>query len=127
FSNLAARRLALRFFASIGIIRHGRPILAREPFLPSQRLLPWLFGAAIAVFVAGAPFVHYRWSYTYGKRLRTVVDGKVYRSGCMTADGFESTIRENRIRTVLNLQEEAPDPDLAASYLGWGSEKESDL
>lgn len=94
--------------------------------MPS-RLLSWTFAIAIALLVAVAPLVHYRWSYAYGKRLRAVVDDKIYRSGCQTVDGFEKTLREHRIRVVLNLQEEAPDPDMAMSYFGWGTEKESEV
>jgi len=71
---------------------------------------------AIAALVAGVPFVYYRYCYTYGKRLRPVADGKVYRSGCMTADGLADTIEKYHIRTVLNLMEEFPDPILSAGY-----------
>lgn len=90
-------------------------------------LTQWIFGAAIAVFMTAAPFFYYRANYTTHKRLRVVEDGRVYRSGCMTADGFEEAIRRYGIRTVINLQEEAEDPDLPKSYLNPMSEKESEL
>ena len=34
----------------------------------------------------------------------------------MTADGFRDAIHRLGIRTVINLQEEAPDPNLPRSY-----------
>jgi hypothetical protein len=73
------------------------------------------------------PFVHYRWVYTHAKRLREVKPGQVYRSGEMTADGFTEAIRRYRLRTIVNLQDEYPDPDLYVGYFGGGKIKESDL
>lgn len=90
-------------------------------------LTQWIFGAAIAFFITAAPFFYYRATYTTYKRLRVVEEGRLYRSGCMTADGFEEAIRRYGIRTVINLQEEAEDPDLPTRYLSPLSEKESEL
>jgi hypothetical protein len=56
-----------------------------------------------------------------------VTAGKLYRSGCMTAWGLESAIRTYRIRTVINLMEEAPDPALPLHYFARQTEKESEL
>lgn len=91
------------------------------------RAFTWSCAFAVATLMALAPFVYYRSSYAYGKRLRPVVDGKLIRSGCVTVDGFEDAIRSYRVNLVLNLQEEAPDPDLRLSYFSRQTEKESDL
>jgi hypothetical protein len=85
-----------------------------------------LIGGIILVVVV-IPFVAFRYKYTYGKRLREVVPGRVYRSGQPTAPGFRHTIRSLKIRTVIDLQDDFPDPDIDAGY--WTSEtiKESEL
>ena len=89
--------------------------------------LRWALGGTIAVMLTVVPFVHYRWVYTHAKRLREVKPGQVYRSGEMTADGFTEAIRRYRLRTIVNLQDEYPDPDLYVGYFGGGKIKESDL
>jgi protein tyrosine/serine phosphatase len=56
-----------------------------------------------------------------------VVPGKLYRSGQMTAEGFRNAIERLHIRTVVNLQEEYPDPDLKESYFDGSQIKESEV
>jgi tyrosine-protein phosphatase SIW14 len=73
-------------------------------------------GVLLVLMMVLVPTVYYRQTYRYAKRLRTVVEGKVYRSGCMTADGLRDAIQKYQIKTVLNLQEEAPDPALPNHY-----------
>jgi tyrosine-protein phosphatase SIW14 len=75
-----------------------------------------LLGAALLLTMTALPYVYYRYNYSNAKRLRPVVAGRVYRSGCLTADGFKTAIRKYGIKTVINLQEEAVDPDLPANY-----------
>jgi tyrosine-protein phosphatase SIW14 len=87
----------------------------------------WLFGLAIAAFITVVPIVYYRMTYSETKRLRVVTAEKLYRSGCMTAWGLEMAIRTHKIRTVINLMEEDPDPELPRSYFGGEREKESEL
>jgi len=87
----------------------------------------WTLGILLALFVTVAPFVYYRISYTYQKRLRVVTPGRFYRSGCMTAVGLETTIKSLGIRTVINLMEESPDPILHPHYFARASVKESDV
>ena len=89
-------------------------------------LVRWGFVAVIALLMA-APVVYYRYCYTHSKRLREVTPGVLYRSGCMTAPGFREAINRLKIKTIINLQEEAPDPELPLSYLGGGSQRESEL
>jgi tyrosine-protein phosphatase SIW14 len=95
-------------------------------FSPVQ-VRAWSFGLAIAVLLTAVPIVYYRMRYAEQKRLRVVTAGKLYRSGCMMAQGFEDAVREFKIRTVVNLMEEAPDPDLPVHYFSTETEKESDI
>jgi tyrosine-protein phosphatase SIW14 len=92
-----------------------------------SRKQSWIFGVLIALFIVGAPYEYYRYRYATLKRLRVVDEGKLYRSGCLTGDGFEKTIREYGIRTIINLMEEAEDPKLPTSYLSLQTERESEL
>jgi tyrosine-protein phosphatase SIW14 len=83
--------------------------------------------AAIVGVVVVAPVVVYRCTYTQTKRLRDVTPGRVYRSGQMTADGFADAVARYGIRTVINLQDEYPDPDVRQHSLGGGTIKEQEL
>jgi hypothetical protein len=74
-----------------------------------------------------APFIYYRYVYTYSKRLREVVPGLVYRSGQMTVPGFRDAITRLGIRTVLNLQDDNIDPELAKGYFTGTTLRESEL
>jgi tyrosine-protein phosphatase SIW14 len=89
------------------------------------KLAAWIMAVAIAAFMAGVPFVYYRYNYTYGKRLRPVVEGQFYRSGCMTAEGFANAIRTLHIKTVINLMEDNTDPDLPSGYFDLSTINES--
>jgi protein tyrosine/serine phosphatase len=89
--------------------------------------LRWSLGVVVAVLVSVVPVIHFRWVYTHAKRLREVTPGKCYRSGQMTAVGFEEAVARYHFRTIVNLQDEYPDPDLAENYLGSGTIKESEL
>src|SRR5262249_20328514 len=70
---------------------------------------------------------YYRASYTHGKRLRGVVPGVLYRSGQMTAEGFAEAVERYHIRTIINLQDEYPDPELAVSYFSRERIRETEL
>ena len=70
------------------------------------RILSWALGAAVLAVVVGVPIAHYRTAYEQHKRLRVVADGRVYRSGQMTADGFRDACRRYGIKTVINLQDD---------------------
>jgi hypothetical protein len=84
-------------------------------------------GAMLVVAITVVPTVHYRDTYRYAKRLRTVVEGKVYRSGCLTAEGFRDAIRKYQLKTILNLQEEAPDPAVPNHYFTFRTTPESEV
>jgi protein tyrosine/serine phosphatase len=82
---------------------------------------------AIAGLLTVAPYVYYRAVYAHGKRLREVVPGKVYRSGQMTAEGFTEAVARYGIRTIVNLQDEYPDPDVRLTFLDCRTIKETEL
>jgi len=83
--------------------------------------------AAVIVLIVGPPIAVYRADYVRAKRFREVVPGRLYRSGQMTASGFRDTIERYKIKTVINLQHENPDPLLPEKWLGKPSLNESQL
>jgi tyrosine-protein phosphatase SIW14 len=87
----------------------------------------WTLVAAVVAVVGVLPVVYYRSQYAYAKRLREVDPGRLYRSGQMTAEGFTDAIRRYHIRTVVNVQEEYPDPDLDQSFWSTDTIKERAL
>jgi protein tyrosine/serine phosphatase len=95
--------------------------------LPVPVYLRWTFGVGIAVLLTVVPFVHYRAVYAHAKRLREVTPGRFYRSGQMTAEGFIEAVRRYRIKTIVNLQDEYPDPDVRLSFSNPATIKESEL
>jgi hypothetical protein len=87
----------------------------------------WTLGTTIAAMLTVLPIVYYRWDYTHSKRLREVTPGVLYRSGEMTADGFTEAVALYHIRTIVNLQDEYPDPDVSKCYFSAACIKESEL
>jgi protein tyrosine/serine phosphatase len=81
----------------------------------------------IAALLTVAPFIYYRMVYSHGKRLREVTPGRFYRSGQMTAEGFTEAVARYGIHTIINLQDEFPDPDIWLTYFDRRTIKESDL
>jgi protein tyrosine/serine phosphatase len=73
------------------------------------------------------PVVYFRYVYDTHKRLRVVHPGRVYRSGQMTADGFADAIERLHLRTIINVQDDAPDPDIDLSFWSGRTIKESEL
>ena len=90
-------------------------------------ILRWTLGLTIAAMLTLAPFFYYRAAYSKDKRFREVEPGVLYRSGQLTAEGFSERIREKGIRTVINAQDEYPDPELSWSYWGGKKIRESEL
>jgi tyrosine-protein phosphatase SIW14 len=74
-----------------------------------------------------APYLYYRYSLEHTKRLRPIAEGRVYRSGCLSADGFRDFIVSHKIKTVINLWDESPDPTLPNNRFSWSSVRESEL
>lgn len=75
-----------------------------------RRVVPIALSFAVVALVLGLPLLHYRATYEQSRRLRVVTDGKFYRSGQLTAEGFREAHRKYGFKTVINLQEEARDP-----------------
>jgi protein tyrosine/serine phosphatase len=59
--------------------------------------------------------------------VREVAPGKVYRSGQLTAEGFTDWVRRLGIKTIIQVQDEFPDPDLNQRFFGGGTIKETEL
>ena len=87
----------------------------------------WILGLGIAFLVAVVPVVFFRWEYTYEKRLRIVVPGRLYRSGQMTEAGFRQAVHDLGLRTVINVQDDYPDPDIARGFWDRRTTPESEL
>jgi tyrosine-protein phosphatase SIW14 len=87
----------------------------------------WALGLIMAVMLAVVPFVYYRSVYMDTKRLRVVQDGVLYRSGQLSADGFINAFNRYGIRTVINAQDEVPDPDVPGNWFNGRTIKESKL
>jgi tyrosine-protein phosphatase SIW14 len=90
-------------------------------------LMRGLLIAGILLIIVAAPAMHFRKVYAGSKRLREVESGKAYRSGQLTADGFAEAVNRFHIRTIINLQDDHPDPDVDNHFIGNGKIKESDL
>lgn len=92
-----------------------------------SNFMRWLCGSCVAVLIVVAPLMYQRYQLTTHKRLRMVAAGKLYRGGQMTAEGLTDAIRDLHIRTVINVQNEFPDPDLRRSFLDGRTVKESQV
>ncbi len=92
----------------------------------SQRT-QWLIGGAIFFFIVFAPYQYYRYMREHSKRFRTIEEGRVYRSGCLTADGFREHITKHKIKSVITLWDEDPDPNLPNDRFSFNTIKESEL
>jgi tyrosine-protein phosphatase SIW14 len=87
----------------------------------------WLMGIALAALLVAVPLVHFRSEYAHHKRLRTVAPDVLYRSGQMTAEGFLDAVARYGLRTVINCQNEFPDPELAISFWDRRTVRESEV
>jgi protein tyrosine phosphatase (PTP) superfamily phosphohydrolase (DUF442 family) len=85
-----------------------------------------LVGFFVVAFALGS-YAYFRAVYSHGKRLRVVEAGKFYRCGQLTAAGFREAVARYGIRTILNVQDDFPDPDIALSFLGSATIKEREL
>jgi len=92
-----------------------------------SRVIRWALIACIACIVFVLPVVYYRKVYDDGKRLRVMVPGRLYRSGQMTAEGLADTVRRLHLNSIINVQDDFPDPDLERSFWDSRTIKESEL
>ena len=90
-------------------------------------LVRWTLGIVIAILIAVGPAVFYRWAYTHSKRLREVNPGLFYRSGQMTAAGFAEAVARYHLHTIINLQDDVPNPDISETYFSRSSVTEFEL
>jgi protein tyrosine/serine phosphatase len=120
--------LALINREAVGIIwPMTRMSTSRGAGVTTGKCASWIAGLLLAGFLLYAPYLYYRFTLEHSKRLRTVADGKLYRSGCLTADGFRDAIQRFKIKTVISFWDEDPDPTLRNSRFDATAIKESDL
>ena len=81
--------------------------------------LRWVFAAVLGLSIVAVPAVWYRVRYETEKRFREVTPGRFYRCGQMSANAFRTKLQEHGIKTVVNFQDENPDPLLSEGY--WDS------
>ena len=92
-----------------------------------RRIVPIVLATLAVALIAGLPLLHYRAGYDQTKRLRVVTDGKFYRSGQLTAEGFREAHRKYGFKTVINLQEEARDPLIPVKAFGKPAVRQSQV
>lgn len=90
-------------------------------------LIRWSLGLVIAGLVTVVPFVYYRVEFNFAKRLREVDPGKLYRGGQMTSDGIAAAVARYHLRTIINLQDEYPDPAVYKTYFTTQTIPESEV
>jgi len=91
---------------------------------------PWingLLGLAVAAIIIAPPAIRFRVLYDHHKRLREVASGKFYRAGQLTAEGMQDAVRELGIRTVINVQDEVPDPQMEKTFWDRSTVSEKNL
>lgn len=76
----------------------------------------WMIAVVLGLAMIAVPVLRYRMVYETEKRFREVSPGKFYRSGQMSEDAFREKIRDHKIKLVINLQDENPDPLLPSGY-----------
>lgn len=82
---------------------------------------------AVVAALGLASYSYYRGVWEHSKRLRVVAAGRLYRSGQMTAEGFADAVKRYGIRTVINVQDDVPDPVLRKGWLDFGRINEKAL
>jgi tyrosine-protein phosphatase SIW14 len=92
-----------------------------------HRPICWALSIGIAALALGGPMVFFRAEYAHHKRLRVVTPGVLYRSGQMTAAGFRDAVARYGIRTIINCQNEYPDPELPLTFWQRETVRESEL
>ncbi|MFO0878064.1 MAG: tyrosine-protein phosphatase [Gemmataceae bacterium] len=92
----------------------------------SDRLKAWI-AWSLMLGVAAWAFVFFRATYNHDRRLRVVEPGKYYRCGQLTADGFREAVRRYNIRTIVNVQDDVPDPKMPNGTFKRGKINEIEL
>jgi len=81
--------------------------------------------AAALLGFTGLTYLYYRSVWEHNKRLRVVRPGVLYRSGQMTAEGFAEAVHALGLKTIINVQDDFPDPLIRKAW--GGSIRESEL
>ena len=92
-----------------------------------RRFVPRILAVLALALIVGLPVLHYRAGYDQSKRLRVVTDGRFYRSGQLTAEGFRAAHAKYGFKTVINLQEEARDPLIPVKAFGKPAVRQSQV
>jgi protein tyrosine phosphatase (PTP) superfamily phosphohydrolase (DUF442 family) len=83
--------------------------------------------AGLAALLAAVPLLDFRARYAHHKRLREVAPGVLYRSGQLTAEGYRDVADHLGIRTIINCQNEFPDPALPLTFWDRRPVREAEL
>jgi tyrosine-protein phosphatase SIW14 len=78
--------------------------------------LRYLLGILLITAMATTVGLYYRANFETTKRFRVVSPGKFYRCAILDADGLRRVISEHKIKTVINLMHENPDPLLPQNF-----------
>ncbi|MGL4419462.1 MAG: fused DSP-PTPase phosphatase/NAD kinase-like protein [Gemmataceae bacterium] len=92
-----------------------------------RTMLRWILATGLLAIILGIPALMYRAEYVNQKRFREVTRGKFYRSGQFTASGLKDMVRDYKIKSVINLQEENADPFMPEEFLTKPYVRESEL
>lgn len=92
-----------------------------------RRVLLWAYGIALLAALVAVPTMYFRSQYAYAKRFREVTPQRFYRSGQLTGQGLRDVLQRYSIKTVVNLQNESPDPLMPERYFDKPSIRESAL
>lgn len=79
-------------------------------------LLRWLIISAMFSAIVVFPILHSRNVWNHGRRLRVVEPGKMYRSGQLTVAGFKTAVEHYKLKSIVNLQDDYPDPDVYKTF-----------
>jgi len=72
--------------------------------------------AAMFAAVVVLPLLHHRNVWNHGRRLRVVESGKMYRSGQLTVAGFKDAVEHYKLKSIVNLQDDYPYPNVYNSF-----------
>jgi protein-tyrosine phosphatase len=92
-----------------------------------SRTLRWALIASIIFIVFVVPVGYYRAVYGHSKRLRVIVPDHVYRMGQPFAVGLMDIVHQYHPNTIINVQDDFPDPDLEWSFWDRRTVKESEI
>jgi hypothetical protein len=78
--------------------------------------LRWLIISAMFAAIVVFPILHSRNVWNHGRRLRVVEAGKMYRCGQLTVAGFKDAVEHYKLKSIVNLQDDYPDPDVYKTF-----------